>query len=138
MPAEPAAAEPPPTVAPPPPPAVELVPPLPAELEVPAAPEELALLPAVPVEPLEPDCAPALDAMPAEPGCEPVSLPEEQAATESNATEASHNVFFMSVISKRTVTNGTPSVNERCIFKPLRQTALRRRAREAGAPVAKI
>jgi len=68
---------------------------VPAEFEVPALPAELPLLPAVPVEPLEPGCPPPFDADPAEPGFEPVSFPEEQATTESKATEATHNVLFM-------------------------------------------
>jgi hypothetical protein len=99
IPAEPAAPELPPTgVAPALPPVPELAAPVPAELDVPAVPAELLLLPAIalePLEPLEPDGPPALAAEPAEPGFDPVSLPEEQAATESNATEARDNVLFM-------------------------------------------
>jgi hypothetical protein len=78
--------------APAPPPVPALVPPPPPTELVPAVPAPL--LPAVPVEPLAPGC-PALEAEPAEPGFEPVSFPEEQAATETNATQARCNVLLM-------------------------------------------
>lgn len=101
IPAEPDAPElPPDVIAPALPPAPELdvppapeldVPPAPA-LDVPPVPAELLLVPAAPAPP---DCPPVLDAEPAEPGLEPGSFPDEQATTESNATETRDNVLFM-------------------------------------------